>query len=194
MSANSNKNPLESVRETSDLSDPSGAGSLPAAQGASDWADCPVPPALALGDGECVIDFVHFDPDSKRPEYQTPGAAGMDLCSSEFKHISPGQITMVNTGIMMAIPGAHVGLICPRSGLALKHGVSVLNSPGVIDSDFRGEIKVLLINHGPETFHVRPGDRIAQLVIVPVLHARLNTVSHLPDTDRGAGGFGSTGR
>jgi dUTP pyrophosphatase len=165
----------------------------PASIGAAEWVDYPVP-NLTLGAGEEMIDFVQFDPDSKRPEYQTPGAAGMDLCASEFKYIYSGQIVLVNTGIMMAIPAGHVGFICPRSGLALKHGVTVLNAPGCIDSDYRAEIKVILINHGPETFHVKPGDRIAQLVIVPILHARLNAVSHLSDTVRGSGGFGSTGR
>lgn len=160
---------------------------------AAPWSDQHPPPRVGLGPSEIAVDFVHYDPESRRPDYQTTAASGMDLCSSEFKFIAPGRAALINTGIMMAIPVGHTGLICPRSGLALKHSITVLNAPGVIDPDFRGELRVLLINHGSETFHVKPGDRIAQLVIVPTLRAVLNTVSHLPDTLRGSGGFGSTG-
>jgi dUTP pyrophosphatase len=101
---------------------------------------------------------------------------------------------MVPTGLAIALPEGFEAQIRPRSGLAAKHGVTVLNSPGTIDADYRGEISVILINHGAEPFTIRRGERIAQMVIAPVVQARLNSVDSLPDTGRGSGGFGSTGR
>jgi dUTP pyrophosphatase len=107
--------------------------------------------------------------------------------------IEPGHRVLVPTGFSLAIPRGFEGQIRPRSGLALRHGVTVLNAPGTVDSDYRGEVKVLLVNLGHEAFVVRPGDRIAQLVVAPVVRARFEVVEQLDDTDRGAGGYGSTG-
>jgi dUTP pyrophosphatase len=130
------------------------------------------------------------------PRYQTEGAAGLDLPAAvaEPLTIAPGARALVPTGWAAAIPPGHEGQVRPRSGLALRHGITVLNAPGTIDCDFRGEIRVLLINHGTEPFVVQQGDRIAQLVICPVTHATLREVAVLDTTPRGAGGYGSTGR
>jgi dUTP pyrophosphatase len=127
------------------------------------------------------------------PAYATACAAGADLVAAEDASIAPGAILAVATGIALAIPEGYEGQVRPRSGLALKHGVTVLNAPGTIDADFRGEVKVILINHGPQPFKVSRGDRIAQLVIAPVAPARFERVDALPATARGEGGFGSTG-
>lgn len=130
------------------------------------------------------------------PRYMTPGAAGMDLLAavSEEVTLAPGGgVALVPTGLSLAIPRGYEGQVRPRSGLALRHAVTLLNSPGTIDSDYRGEIKVLLINFGREPYVVRRGDRIAQLVIQPVVQARLEEVAVLEETERGAGGFGHTG-
>jgi len=130
------------------------------------------------------------------PAYQTEGAAGMDLAASvdEDVAIPHGEWRLVPTGLTMAIPEGFEGQVRPRSGLALKHGVTVLNAPGTIDADYRGEVKVALINHGEDTFVVRRGERIAQLVICPVARASWALVASLDATPRGAGGYGSTGR
>ena len=132
------------------------------------------------------------------PAYQTPHAAGLDLLAAvpEDKPLTmpPGQRALVPTGLMIAVPPGHEAQVRPRSGLALKHGVTVLNSPGTVDADYRGEVSVLLINHGDEPFTIRRGERIAQLVIAAVTHANLVVVASLSSTDRGSGGFGSTGR
>lgn len=151
-------------------------------------------PNLRIREGEVTIDFVQVEKGIRRPEYQTAGSAGMDICSSQSVTIPPGQWTMVSTGLMLAIPEGFVGMVCPRSGLAFKHGITVLNGPGIVDSDFRGELKVILINHSESAFQVQSGDRIAQLVISPLMRARLNPVSSLSETARGDGGFGSTGK
>lgn len=128
------------------------------------------------------------------PAYATAGAAGMDVTAAEDIDLAPGARHAVATGFAMAIPAGYEVQVRPRSGLALKHGVTCLNTPGTIDSDYRGEVKVILANLGSETFAVRRGERIAQLVPAPVLHATLQEAETLDDTARGAGGFGSTGR
>jgi dUTP pyrophosphatase len=130
------------------------------------------------------------------PTYQTKCAAGMDLQAAikEKIMIDPGKIELVPTGISISLPSGHEAQIRPRSGLAAKFGVTVLNSPGTIDSDYRGEIKVILINHGDKKFEINDGDRIAQMIIAPVIQAVVIEVEELDTTDRGTGGFGSTGR
>lgn len=132
------------------------------------------------------------------PARQTPDAAGLDLVAavpeSEPLIIAPGARAAVPTGLALALPSGFEGQVRPRSGLAFKHGVTVANAPGTIDADYRGEVKVLLVNHGEEPFAIRRGDRIAQLVVAPVIAARLVPVTTLDETFRGDGGFGSTGR
>ena len=128
------------------------------------------------------------------PAYATAGAAGMDVVAAEEVTIPPGARHAVPTGFAIAIPEGYEVQVRPRSGLALKFGVTCLNTPGTIDSDYRGEVKVILANLGQEPFPVRRGERIAQLVPAPVLRAELAEVAHLDATERGAGGFGSTGR
>ena len=127
------------------------------------------------------------------PAYATSGAAGMDVVSAEDVTLAPGARHAVATGLALAIPPGFEIQVRPRSGLALKHGITVPNTPGTIDSDYRGELKVILINHGGEPFAIRRGDRVAQLVLAPVTQASWLEVSELDDTARGAGGFGSTG-
>jgi dUTP pyrophosphatase len=127
------------------------------------------------------------------PRYATAGAAGMDVLSAEEVALAPGARHAVATGLSVAIPPGYEIQVRPRSGLALKHGISVPNTPGTIDSDYRGELKVILINHGPEPFPIHRGDRIAQLVLAPVTSAEWDEVAELDETGRGAGGFGSTG-
>ena len=127
------------------------------------------------------------------PSYATPGAAGMDVVAAEDYDLAPGQRHAVATGFRVAIPDGFEIQVRPRSGLAFKHGISVPNTPGTIDSDYRGELKILLINHGPDPFLVRRGDRIAQLVPAAVTLAAFDEVDDLDYTDRGHGGFGSTG-
>ena len=128
------------------------------------------------------------------PAYATEGAAGMDVVSAEALTLAPGARAAVATGFAIAIPVGHEVQVRPRSGLALKHGVTCLNTPGTIDSDYRGEVKVILANLGQEPFAIARGDRIAQLVPAVVLRATLDEVATLDDTSRGTGGFGSTGR
>jgi len=127
------------------------------------------------------------------PAYATDGAAGMDVLAAEHVTIAPGQRHAVATGLSVAIPAGYEIQVRPRSGLALKHGITVPNTPGTIDSDYRGELKVILINHGAEDFAIARGDRVAQLVLSPVTQATWDEVDKLDDTARGAGGFGSTG-
>ena len=127
------------------------------------------------------------------PAYATTGAAGMDVVAAEAMTIAPGARQAVATGFAMAIPDGFEVQVRPRSGLALKHGITCLNTPGTIDSDYRGELKVILANLGNEPFVIARGDRIAQLVPAAVQRATLSEVSTLDDTERGAGGFGSTG-
>jgi dUTP pyrophosphatase len=132
------------------------------------------------------------------PAYQTAHAAGLDLLAAVADDapvvLAPGAIAMVPTALCIALPDGHEAQVRPRSGLAAKHGITVLNSPGTIDADYRGEISVLLINHGASAFTIKRGERIAQMVIAPVTSAQLVAVATLNDTDRGSGGFGSTGR
>jgi dUTP pyrophosphatase len=132
------------------------------------------------------------------PAYQTAHAAGLDLLAAVPAEaplvLLPGKHAMVPTGLTIALPEGYEAQVRPRSGLAAKHGVTVLNAPGTVDADYRGEIAVLLINHGPEPFTIRRGERIAQMVIGSVVRADFVTVATLSSTDRGKGGFGSTGR
>ncbi len=128
------------------------------------------------------------------PNYATVGAAGLDLRSAEALTLKPNARALVATGIAIALPDNFEAQVRPRSGLAAKHGVTVLNSPGTIDSDYRGEIKVPLINHGAEDFVIARGDRIAQMIIVPVIQVQLQEVATLEETTRGVGGFGSSGK
>jgi dUTP pyrophosphatase len=132
------------------------------------------------------------------PRQQTAGAAGVDLLAAlppdAVLALAPGQRALVPTGLAMAIPMGYEGQVRPRSGLAAKHGVTVLNTPGTIDSDYRGELKVILINLGDAPFEIRRGERIAQLVIAPVSQVNFELRETLDATERGAGGFGSTGR
>ena len=127
------------------------------------------------------------------PAYATSGSAGMDVVSAEDVTIAPGARHAVVTGLSVAIPQGFEIQVRPRSGLAFKHGITVPNTPGTIDSDYRGELKVLLINHGSEDFAIARGDRVAQLVLAPVVQAAWSEVDELDATQRGAGGFGSTG-
>lgn len=127
------------------------------------------------------------------PVYATAGAAGMDIVSAEDVVIAPGGRHAVATGLALAIPHGFEIQVRPRSGLALKHGISVPNSPGTIDSDYRGELKVILINHGTAAFEIKRGDRVAQLVLAPVTRAAWLETDALDETARGEGGFGSTG-
>jgi dUTP pyrophosphatase len=132
------------------------------------------------------------------PAYQTAHAAGLDLLAAVPDNapmiLAPGRHAMVPTGLTIALPPGFEAQVRPRSGLAAKHGVTVLNAPGTVDADYRGEIGVLLINHGEAPFTIRRGERIAQMVIAQVTRAELIAASTLSDTDRGSGGFGSTGR
>lgn len=129
------------------------------------------------------------------PAYQSADAAGFDLSAAVETDLvlAPGAVALVPTGLAMAIPRGFEGQVRPRSGLAAKNGVTVLNTPGTIDADYRGEVKVILINHGSASFTVTRGMRIAQMIIAPVLQAALVEVGSLDETDRGSGGFGSTG-
>lgn len=148
--------------------------------------------ALLLGVSIKLLD--HYKGD-RPPYYATSGASGVDLYASIPRTLGvlSGDSELVPTGISIAIPDGYEGQIRPRSGLALKKGVTVLNSPGTIDSDFRGEIKVLLINHNISSFRVEPGERIAQLVFSPIIRVAWDIVDELPTSNRGDGGFGSTG-
>jgi dUTP pyrophosphatase len=139
-----------------------------------------------------VKQLAHFE-GLQLPEYATEGAAGMDVLAAEDVTLAPGGRHAVATGLAMAIPAGFEIQVRPRSGLALKHGITVPNTPGTIDSDYRGELKVILINHGSEGFAIRRGDRIAQLVLAPVVQASWLAVEELDETRRGDGGFGSTG-
>ena len=128
------------------------------------------------------------------PVYATAGAAGMDVVAAEETTLAPGARQAIATGFAIAIPEGYEVQVRPRSGLALKHGVTCLNTPGTIDHDYRGEVKVILANLGDQPFEIARGDRIAQLVPAPVQRATLDEVAELDETDRGSGGFGSTGR
>lgn len=128
------------------------------------------------------------------PSRAHDGDAGFDLHADRTIEIAPGASVLVPTGVAIALPAGTVGMVCPRSGLAAKHQMTVLNAPGIVDAGYRGEVKVILINHGTEPFEVIRGQRIAQLVIVPFAAPAVQIVTDLDDTTRGTGGFGSTGR
>ena len=130
------------------------------------------------------------------PEYKTDGSSGMDLMANveQTVKILPGEKKIISTGIMVAIPEQYEIQIRPRSGLAAKNGISVLNTPGTIDSDYRGEIKVILINLGKDIFQINKNDRIAQMIVCPIIKVELKEVESLPETARGEGGFGSTNK
>ncbi|MDR2857997.1 MAG: dUTP diphosphatase [Novosphingobium sp.] len=136
--------------------------------------------------------LAHFE-GLELPAYATAGAAGMDVLAAEGMILEPGARHAVATGLALAIPPGYEIQVRPRSGLALKHGITVPNTPGTIDSDYRGELKVILINHGAAPFEILRGDRIAQLVLAPVVQASWLKVDELDETSRGEGGFGSTG-
>ncbi|MDO9461492.1 MAG: dUTP diphosphatase [Alphaproteobacteria bacterium] len=137
------------------------------------------------------------NPELPLPAYATPGAAGLDLCAAVPAHdplvLAPGDRALIPTGLAMALPSGYEAQIRPRSGLALKYGITVLNSPGTIDCDYRGEVGVVLLNTGKAAFTIARGERIAQMVIAAVTQAQPVEVTDLPETGRGAGGFGSTG-
>ena len=138
-----------------------------------------------------------LDPRAKAPAYATPGAAAADLCAvlDAPLTLAPGQRALIPTGFAIELPGPEcVALIYARSGLAVKHGISMANCVGVVDSDYRGEVKVALVNLGAEAYTVQPGERVAQLCIAPVWQAVFTPAEALSDTERGAGGFGSTGK
>ena len=137
--------------------------------------------------------FKRLRPEAELPAYARPGDAGMDLRSVEETVVPRGGRALVKTGLAMQLPSGYEAQVRPRSGLALKHGVTVLNTPGTIDSGYRGEVGVILANFGDSDFSVAKGDRIAQLVIAPVTQAEVEETDVIDETDRGAGGFGSTG-
>ena len=140
------------------------------------------------------IALLRLDPDLPAPAYAHPGDAGADLLTTVDVVLAPGERALVPTGIALALPEGYVALVHPRSGLAARHGLSIVNTPGTIDSGYRGEIKVLLINHDPrEAIELRRGDRVAQLVVQRYEQARFTEVAELPASSRGDGGYGSTG-
>jgi dUTP pyrophosphatase len=146
---------------------------------------------------EITVQRLPHAADLPLPAYQSPSAAGLDLLAAVPANapvvLAPGSRAMIPTGIALALPPGTEGQVRPRSGLAARHGVTILNTPGTIDADYRGEVQVILINLGAETFTVERGMRIAQLVVAPVARAELREVDALDTTRRGAGGFGSTG-
>ncbi len=142
---------------------------------------------------ELELQVQRLDPQVPLPTYAHEGDAGMDLAAAAEVTVSPGERVAVPTGLAVAIPQGWVGLVHPRSGLARRHGITVTNAPGTIDAGYRGEVQVLLVNLGDESVTLSRGDRIAQLLLQQVGHARVVEVEDLDDTTRGAGGFGSTG-
>lgn len=140
------------------------------------------------------LSLLKLDPELPTPARAHPGDAGLDLMAREGLSLAPGERAAVATGVAVAIPTGHAGLVVPRSGLALRHGIGVVNAPGLIDAGYRGEVKVILVNHGAEPFEIHRGDRIAQLVVVPVATPEVVVVEELPGSERGSGGFGSSGR
>ena len=140
------------------------------------------------------INFRKLDSELPTPGHAHPGDGGVDLYARENVRLEPEAWTMVPTGIAVAIPVGYAGLVVPRSGLAARRGVGVVNGPGLVDAGYRGEINVILINHGSDPLELERGERIAQLVVVPVVEQEFVEVDELPESERGAGGFGSTGR
>ncbi|MBA2338375.1 MAG: dUTP diphosphatase [Acidimicrobiia bacterium] len=139
------------------------------------------------------IPLLRLDPALPLPRQTHPGDAGVDLHARHSATLAPGERTLIPTGIAVAIPEGHVGLVCPRSGLAMRHGISVVNAPGVVDAGYRGELQVIAVNLGDETVTLRRGDRIAQLVVVPLANLGFDEVTELPASTRGEDGFGSSG-
>ena len=140
------------------------------------------------------LEVLRLDPELPLPAYAHPGDAGADLLTAVDVRLAPGERALVPTGIAMAVPEGYVALVHPRSGLAARHGLSIVNTPGTIDSGYRGEVKVLLVNHDPhEPIELRRGDRVAQLVLQRVEQAAFVEVDRLPESVRGSGGYGSTG-
>jgi dUTP pyrophosphatase len=133
-------------------------------------------------------------PPLELPSYQSGAAAGLDLRADEACVLAPGERRLVPTGLALELPAGYEGQVRPRSGLALKHGIGVVNAPGTIDEDYRGEVGVILVNLGQEPFQLRRGERIAQLVVAPVTRVEVRLVEVLAETPRGTGGFGSTGK
>ena len=142
------------------------------------------------------IEVINMANDLPLPVYQTELSAGMDLLAAVEENVvlEPGEIRLIPTGLKIAVPDGYEAQIRPRSGLALKHGISMVNCVGTIDADYRGEVGVILINHGKEPFPIARGERIAQMVINPIVQADFQVVESLGDTERGEGGFGHTGR
>jgi len=140
------------------------------------------------------IPLLKLDVDLPTPSHSHPGDAGTDLYSRIDTVLASGERQLVPTGIAVAVPDGYAGLVVPRSGLAARHGIGVVNAPGLLDSGYRGEINVILVNHGEEPFKINRGDRIAQLVVTPIVVQEFVVVDELPDSVRGEGGFGSTGR
>ncbi|MDD2453055.1 dUTP diphosphatase [Aminivibrio sp.] len=143
---------------------------------------------------EVVVKVLRENEEISLPEYGTPFSAGADLRASEAAVLLPGERASIPTGLRIELPEGYEAQVRPRSGLAIRHGVTILNAPGTIDSDYRGEIRVLLINHGQEAFTIEPGDRIAQIVVAPVSRIFWQQAGSLEESARGEGGFGSTGR
>lgn len=139
------------------------------------------------------VRFKRKDVSTSIPAYKTAGSAGCDICSNERAVVHSGCRVLVSTGLYIEVPPGYECQIRPRSGMAFTHGVTVFNSPGTVDSDYRGEMKILLFNASDNPFLIEPGDRIAQLVFAPVTQVEFTEVSELSETDRGAGGWGSTG-
>lgn len=137
---------------------------------------------------------IKVEDENLMPSYETLGSAGADLKANEEGVLMPGQRKLIKTGISIELPAGYEAQVRPRSGLALKHGISMVNTPGTIDSDYRGEIGVILINHGDTPFEYKKGDRIAQLVIARYSRAEFQICSSLSETERGSGGFGHTGK
>jgi dUTP pyrophosphatase len=140
------------------------------------------------------IPLKRLDPELSMPQRAHAGDAGIDLRAAESVRIPAEGWASVATGVAVAIPDGHVGLVSPRSGLAARHGIGVANGPGIVDAGYRGELRVILINHGPEAVTIERGERIAQLVVVPMMEIEFEEVDELPESPRGDGGFGSTGR
>lgn len=140
-----------------------------------------------------TVRFKRIHPQAVLPKYAHPDDAGMDLCASEAVLLAPGCSALIRTGLVLELPADTEAQVRPRSGLALRHGLTLLNAPGTIDAGYRGEIGVILINHGHAPFQIEPGMRIAQMVIAPVLRVCIEEVDAVSDTMRGTGGFGSTG-
>jgi dUTP pyrophosphatase len=144
--------------------------------------------------GGLEVALLRLDPDLPAPSYAHPGDAGADLMTTVPVELAPGERALVPTGVAIALPEGYVALVHPRSGLAARHGLSIVNAPGTVDAGYRGEIKVMLINHDPrESIRLQRGDRIAQLVFQRVERARFTEVEVLPESVRGIGGYGSTG-